>query len=128
MPQQHPARIGCTAQCRTDTARRAHHDRLLAVESDADAVVELFETAVTWGELEYDEAETIAPARWVEFAERHRWQDPERALRILALAADAALRGVRLPARPTASLSLAAGDGVCPTLAPATTRHLRLAP
>jgi hypothetical protein len=117
MPE--PARLACPAECRADHARRAHHDRLLAVETDADAVVELFETAVTWAELEYPEDSTIPPAQWVEFAERHRWRDPERALRIFLLAADAALRA-------PVPLSRAAGDGICPTLVPAP-RHLRLA-
>jgi hypothetical protein len=119
-------RLACPAECRGDLAHRAHHDRLLAVETDPDAVVELFETAVTWAELEYPADSTIPPARWVEFAERHRWQDPDRALRIFLLAADVALRGGRRESPP---LVRAAGDGlagVCPTLAPAP-RHLRLA-
>jgi hypothetical protein len=94
------------------------------VETDPDAVVELFETAVTWAELEYPEEATIPPARWVEFAEEHRWQDPDRALRIFLLAADVALRGTRTLREP---LVRASGDGICPTLAPAPHRHLRLA-
>ncbi|MEU7812369.1 hypothetical protein [Pseudonocardia sp. NPDC049154] len=127
-----PARLACPAECRADHPRRAHHDRLLDVETDPDAVVDLFETAVTWGELEYPEETTIPPARWVEFAEKHRWRDPERALRIFSLAADAALRGTRTAA-PVAALGKAVGagigDGICPTLAPATPpRHLRVAP
>ncbi|GAA1875280.1 hypothetical protein GCM10009836_65670 [Pseudonocardia ailaonensis] len=120
-----PARIDCPAECRADTARRAHHDRLLAVESDPDAVLDLFETAVTWAELEYDESATVPPARWVEFAQMHRWQNPERALRLFSTAADAALRGRRPTSDP---LVRASGDGICPTLVPAPTRHLRLAP
>ncbi|MCF7550412.1 hypothetical protein [Pseudonocardia sp. WMMC193] len=116
-------RLACPAECRGDRARRAHHDRLLAVETDPDAVVELFETAVTWAELEYPAESTIPPAQWVEFAEKHRWQDPDRALRIFLLAADIARRGARTPVQPHAR---AVGDGVCPTLVPAP-RHLRLA-
>ncbi len=122
------ARIACHAGCRTDTARRAHHDRLLAVESDQDAVLELFDLAVTWHELEYDDAEMVAPARWLEFAERHRWQDPQRVERLFGLAVDVALR-----ARPEATpLSMAAGSGICPTLvgptpAPARATHLSIA-
>jgi hypothetical protein len=125
-------RLACPTECRGDHARRAHHDRLLAVETDPDAVVELFETAVTWAELEYPEDSTIPPGRWVEFAETHRWQDPDRALRIFLLASDIALRAPRVVPAP---LVRAAGDGlttaapaegVCPTLAPAP-RHLRLA-
>jgi hypothetical protein len=120
-----PARIDCPAECRADAPRRAHHDRLLAVETDADALLDLFETAVTWAELEYDESATVPPARWVEFAEKHRWQDPDRAQRIFSLAADAALRGLRPTRNP---LVRASGDGICPTLAPAPPRHLRVAP
>ncbi|MFR9800679.1 hypothetical protein ACL02T_00050 [Pseudonocardia sp. RS010] len=155
MPQQPareqipgPARLACPAECRADRPRWVHHDRLLDVETDPDAIVELFETAVTWAELEYPEDTTIPPARWVEFAEKHRWRDPERALRIFTLAADAALRGTRAGA-PVAVLGNAvgmsagvgaglgsglgsgpgSGDGICPTLVPATPpRHLRVAP
>lgn len=119
------ALLACPAECRADLAHRAHHDRLLAVERDTDAVVELFETAVTWAELEYPEDTTIPPAQWVEFAERHRWQDPDRVLRIFLLAADMAGRGARPAPAP---LVRASGDGICPTLAPAPVRHLRIAP
>jgi hypothetical protein len=131
-----PARLACPAECRADHPWRTHHDRLIDVETDPDAIVELFETAVTWAELEYPEDSTIPPARWVEFAEKHRWRDPERALRIFTLAADAALRGTRTAA-PAAALGravgmtagMAGGDGICPTLVPATPpRHLRVAP
>ncbi|MCE3553761.1 hypothetical protein LWC33_20175 [Pseudonocardia sp. RS11V-5] len=128
-----PARLACPAECRADHPWRAHHDRLLDVETDPDAVVDLFETAVTWAELEYPEETTIPPARWVEFADRHRWRDPERARRIFSLAADAALRGTRVTA-PTAldravGMTEGLGDGICPTLVPATPpRHLRVAP
>ncbi len=89
------ALISCHGGCRADAARRAHHDRLLAVETDPDAVLELFDQAVTWHELEYDPDETVPPALWLEFAERHRWQDPERVTRIFALATDIALRARR---------------------------------
>ncbi|GAA4554024.1 hypothetical protein [Pseudonocardia xishanensis] len=119
------ALLACPAECRADHPRRAHHDRLLAVERDADAVLELFETAVTWAELEYPEETTIPPARWVEFARMHRWQDPDRVLRIFLLAADMAGRSARPAPVP---LVRASGDGICPTLAPAPERHLRLAP
>ncbi|WP_433503971.1 hypothetical protein ACQP04_30520 [Pseudonocardia halophobica] len=129
-----PARLACPGECRADHPWRAHHDRLLDVETDPDAVVDLFETAVTWSELEYPEETTIPPARWVEFAEKHRWRDTERALRIFSLAADAALRGTRTAA-PIVALGKAVGmvagmgEGICPTLAPATPpRHLRVAP
>lgn len=120
MPDVHQprlARIACHAGCRADPARRVHHDRLLAVEYDQEVVLELFDLAVTWHELEYDD-EMVAPTRWLEFAERHRWQDPERVARIFDLATDIAMRA--RPAAPNmATLSMAAGSGICPTLVPA---------
>jgi hypothetical protein len=127
-----PANVACPAECRRDPARVAHHDRLLRIETDPNAIVELFEIAVTWAELEYPVNEMIAPSSWPAFAEKHRWQDPERALRILALASDVALRGARTPApAQNATLSLASGDGICPTLvgtpSPSGPPHLRLA-
>jgi hypothetical protein len=129
MPDAHQprlARLACHGGCRPDPARRAHHDRLLGVESDPDAMLELFDLAVTWHELEYDADEMIAPARWPEFVERHRWQDPARVERIFTLATDIAMRAV--PAAPAAPLGMAAGSGICPTLAPAPSRpHLRVA-
>ena len=121
MPDAHLARLACHGGCRPDPARRAHHDRLLAVASDPDAALELFDLAVTWHELEYDADEMIAPARWLEFAQRHRWQDPARVERIFALATDIAMRA--LPA--AAPLGMAAGSGICPTLVPARGPHLR---
>lgn len=92
-----PARLACMGRCRPDPARRGHHDRLLLVESDPDALLELFDLAVTWSELVYPVATMIPPARWLDFAERHRWQDPDRSLRIFGLAADVALRSAPAP-------------------------------
>lgn len=86
------ARTTCTAGCAVEPARRAHHDRLLTVEYDADELVELMELAVTWGELEYADAPLIGPADWVGFAATHLWAEPERAARIFSLAADIAAR------------------------------------
>ncbi|MCW0212514.1 MAG: hypothetical protein OJJ54_04075 [Pseudonocardia sp.] len=126
--------VACPAECRRDLARAAHHDRLLRIDADPDAIAELFEIAVTWAELEYPVEEMIAPAAWTDFAERHRWQHPDRALRLLALASDVALRGGRpAVAVRDETLSMASGDGICPTLvgtsrqAAAATPHLRLA-
>ena len=122
------ARLACHGGCRPDAARRAHHDRLLAVETDPDALLELFDLAVTWHELEYDAGAMIAPARWLAFAERHRWQDPARMERIFGLATDIAARAA--PTAPAAPLGMAAGSGICPVLAPAPPRpsHMRVAP
>lgn len=82
-------RCGCAPSLR----RSAHHDRLLAVESDPDAVLDLFEIAVTWGELDYTGAEVVPPEAWLDFASDHVWRCPDRVLRLFALAADVALRG-----------------------------------
>lgn len=85
--------------CRPGRRLRAHHDRLLRVEDDPDEVVELLELAVTWAELDYSEVDVVPPDAWIDFALGHRWQRPERVLRLFSLAADVALRGPhRLPA------------------------------
>lgn len=89
--------LACHGRCRPDPQRRAHHDRLLAVETDPDALLDLLELAVTWRELDWSDAGVVPPEEWLDFAERHRWQDPGRALRIFGLARDVALRGA--PAR-----------------------------
>lgn len=81
--------------CRPSRRRGAHHDRLLAVESDPDALVDLFELAVTWGELDYSEADVLPPESWIDFAVEHRWRRPDRMARVFALATDIALRAPR---------------------------------
>lgn len=91
------SRLACRGTCRPAPARRAHHDRLLLVESDTDSMLELFDVAVTWAELEYPIAAMVPPGRWLDFVERHRWHDPERVARIFGLATDIALRPARLP-------------------------------
>lgn len=93
-----PARSGCRARCR-DTVRRAHHDRLLRVEADADELVELLELAVTWSELDYSGAALVPPEEWADFAADHDWCNPERVERLFGLAVDIALR----PAGPAAT-------------------------
>ncbi|MDN5750755.1 MAG: hypothetical protein L0H64_19980 [Pseudonocardia sp.] len=92
-------RAACTNQCVVDPALRAHHERLLTVEHDADELVELMELAVTWGELEYADEPLFGPDDWAGFAASHVWVDPERAARIFSLAADIAACG-RPSARP----------------------------
>jgi hypothetical protein len=82
-------RCGCAPSLRGS----AHHDRLLAVESDPDAVLDLFEIAVTWGELDYTGAEVVPPEAWLDFASDHVWHCPDRVFRLFALASDVALRG-----------------------------------
>jgi hypothetical protein len=90
-------RAACTDGCTVEPALRDHHDRLLAVEHDADELIELMELAVTWGELEYADEPLVGPDRWIGFAATHVWVDAERAERIFSLAADIAARStVRL--------------------------------
>lgn len=79
-------------RCCADPGRHPHHDRLLAVETDTDELLELVELAVTWSELDYSHATLIPPSQWIDFAARHQWRDPERAMRIFSLATDIALR------------------------------------
>ncbi len=90
-------RAACTDRCAVAPELRRHHDRLLAVEHDADEVLELMELAVTWGELEYGEEPLLGPDAWVRFAETHVWVDPERAARIFSLATDVAAMGQPAP-------------------------------
>ena len=89
----YPVTVLPLVRCRPDRRTRAHHDRLLRVEDDPDEVVELLELAVTWGELDYSEADVVPPEAWIDFAAGHRWRHPERVLRLFSLAADVALRG-----------------------------------
>lgn len=89
------ARCGCPPSKR----RCAHHDRLLAVESDPDAVLDLLELAVTWTELDYTGEDVLSPESWLDFADEHHWRRPDRVTRLFALASDVALRGARPPAR-----------------------------
>ena len=79
-------------RCCADSGRHPHHDRLLAVETDLNELLELLELAVTWGELDYSGASVIPPGQWIDFAARHHWREPERAMRIFSLATDIALR------------------------------------
>lgn len=95
-----PLRV-CSCRCRIEGGMRAHHDRLTAVETDPDELVELLELAVTWGELDYSASEVVPPDRWLVLAENHRWIDPARMGRLFSLAADIALRSPRgTDARP----------------------------
>lgn len=79
--------------CRcADRRWRAHHDRLLRVETDLDELLELLELAVTWTELDYSDAAVVPPERWTDFAMAHPWRDADRMERLFGLAADIALR------------------------------------
>lgn len=85
----HPTHAACRGRCRVAPRWRAHHDRLLRVESDPDAMLDLFETAVTWTELQHP-PEVIPPERWMDFAARHGWRDPGHVERVFSLASDIA--------------------------------------
>lgn len=84
-----PTHLACRGRCPSGPARRAHHDELLRVETDHDAMLEFLELAVTWSELQYP-AEIIPPEQWLDFAVGHRWRDPELVLRVFSLATDIA--------------------------------------
>lgn len=72
---------------------RPHHDRLLAVDTDHDVLLELVELAVTWHELDYSRAAVVPPAQWATFAQCHRWSHPDRAEQAFLLATDIVRRG-----------------------------------
>ncbi|MGH8961980.1 MAG: hypothetical protein ACRDWT_12470 [Jatrophihabitantaceae bacterium] len=80
----------CRGHCVFCGDTKAHHDRLLAVDQNVEEVMELFELAVTWGELDYSAQHLIAPSLWSAFVAAHRWRDADRAERIFGLATDVA--------------------------------------
>lgn len=84
--------VTCRDACPAGPSR-VHHDRLLAVDTDADALLELMELAVTWHELEHPWEALVGPAEWATFARRHRWVHPDRAERAFLLAGDIVVRG-----------------------------------
>jgi hypothetical protein len=85
----------CPESCVFAAAAQWHHARLLAVESDQDAVLELFELALTWHELEYSETQVVHPEQWMAFMENHVWADPDRIERIFSIATDVAMTAER---------------------------------
>lgn len=88
-----------TCSCGFYDSASTHHDRLLTVEQDIDALLDLFELAVTWGELDYSAQRLIAPTRWRDFGSAHPWRDAERAQQIFQLASDVAMHSARLGMR-----------------------------
>ena len=84
--------VTCRQGCPVDS-RRAHHDRLLRIDRDPDALLELVELAVTWHELDYSHETLVPPSEWSAFAERHRWEHPDRAGAAFMLALDIVHRG-----------------------------------
>lgn len=83
-----PSRLtSCGGECGA-VEYRAHHDRLLAVDTDPDALLGLIELAVTWHELDYSTEPVVGPRAWLTFADRHDWTSPDRAAWAFALAVD----------------------------------------
>jgi hypothetical protein len=88
-----------TCSCGFYDSASAHHDRLLTVERDMGALIDLFDLAVTWGELDYSEQRLVTPPRWPAFVSAHPWRDVERATQIFQLASDVALHSTRAGTR-----------------------------
>jgi hypothetical protein len=84
--------IRCGGRCGFGGRLAAHHDRLLQVGTDPVALLDLFELAVTWHELDYSTSEVVPPALWLEFCAQHAWPDPGTAMRAFELATDVAVR------------------------------------
>ncbi|MFC5996349.1 hypothetical protein ACFQE5_19270 [Pseudonocardia hispaniensis] len=94
-----PSRLSiCRGGCRAAARYPEHHDRLLAVDTDVDALLGLMELAVTWHELDYSDSPVVGPADWAGFAAAHVWTFPERAERAFSLALD--IVGRRLEGLP----------------------------
>jgi hypothetical protein len=91
--------LRCRATCAFGGVTERHHTRLMAIEYDQDAFLELMELAVTWPELEYSETRTIPPDSWMAFVESHRWADPDRIDRIFSVATDIAMAARRAAVR-----------------------------
>lgn len=93
--QPHVCQSGCRESCSFDAAAEWHHARLRTLESDQDALLEFFELAITWHELEHSDTSLIPPDHWMAFAESHRWTDSARVERIFSLATDVVMTAER---------------------------------
>jgi hypothetical protein len=78
----------CRGECPAAARYPDHHDLLLAVDTDPEALLALLELAVTWHELDYSDRPVIGPAEWLDFAASHEWVFPDRAERAFSLAVD----------------------------------------
>ncbi|GEL22424.1 hypothetical protein PSU4_13780 [Pseudonocardia sulfidoxydans NBRC 16205] len=78
----------CRGECPAAARYPDHHELLLAVDTDAEAMLGLLELAVTWHELDYTDEAVIGPAEWLDFAATHQWVFPDRAERAFSLAVD----------------------------------------
>src|SRR5258708_6806032 len=93
-----PLPITCRrGRCLTAVRHPAHHDRLLTVDTNVGALLELLEIAVTWHELDYSETPVVGPQDWAAFADQHAWRYPDRARRAFSLAIDIAARRAAWP-------------------------------
>jgi hypothetical protein len=88
-PTRAPARNSrCRATCAFGGVMVGHHNRLMAIEEDPDALVELMELAVTLPELDYSDRPIIPPGLWMAFVDSHVWVSPHRIDRIFSVATD----------------------------------------
>lgn len=78
----------CRGECPAAARYPDHHQALLAVDTDAEALLGLLELAVTWLELDYSDEPVIGPAEWLGFLDAHEWAFPDRAERAFSLAVD----------------------------------------
>lgn len=85
--------VTCRGLCPTGRSR-AHHDRLMTIDTDTSVLLELIDLAVTWHELDYSEQPVVGPEEWPTFAQRHTWTRPERAEWAFMLAEDIVRRRV----------------------------------
>lgn len=113
--QRHTARrvipVRCTGQCGFNGRLAAHHDRLLALDTAVEPLLDLLEIAVTWRELDYSDTDVIPPSMWLEFASRHAWHEPDQAMRAFALATDVAMRaGNTCETRTTTTFLIECGE------------------
>ncbi len=104
---QVPVHLTCRrGRCRAAVRHPAHHDRLLTVDTNVDALLELIEIAVTWHELDYSGTPLVGPQDWAAFADEHAWRYPDQASRAFSLAIDIVGRRATgaVPERPFAKV------------------------
>lgn len=78
----------CRAACAFVGVMVGHHNRLMAIEEDPDALLELMELAVSLPELDYSDMPIIRPGLWMAFVDSHVWVSPHRVERIFSVATD----------------------------------------
>lgn len=78
----------CRGECPAAARYPDHHELLLAVDTDPEALLGLLELAVTWHELDYTDEPVVGPAEWLAFHGSHEWVFADRAERAFSLAVD----------------------------------------